>query len=278
MTDFIVSLERFAASAEMSSYPYKSHSHEYEELTMIDEGEGYYSSPDRNRKVGPGDLIYIPSGLLHSYVCTKRWQGVSVHFRKDKLPVQCQQYLQQERGMAQLEVAALSHIDRRWARASLVQLERRWKEAEAAVDAEVLQRVAIETALSLFQANKRESSNSHDHTNIQSVMREVLREIHARFDSPITVHELASRHYLSESHLRKQFSAAIGVSPKQYIIRLRLKEAQRLLKQTDKAIETISAEVGFHSSSRFYDFFFKSVGMTPLEWRRQCVAAMNLNA
>jgi AraC-like DNA-binding protein len=60
----------------------------------------------------------------------------------------------------------------------------------------------------------------------------------------------------------------LGVSPKQYIINLRLEEAKRLLQQTNKAIEYISSEVGFTSSSRFYDLFVKWVGVTPMEWRK----------
>lgn len=35
--------------------------------------------------------------------------------------------------------------------------------------------------------------------------------------------------------------------------------------------EMISSEVGFTSSSRFYDYFVRSVGVTPLEWRMQSI-------
>ncbi len=103
--------------------------------------------------------------------------------------------------------------------------------------------------------------------NIFKSKKCMLKEIHASYYTGITIGELASKHFLSESNLRKKFVEAMGISPKQYIINLRLMEAKRLLQQTDKAIESISSEVGFTSSSRFYEFFVKSSGITPLEWR-----------
>jgi AraC-like DNA-binding protein len=58
------------------------------------------------------------------------------------------------------------------------------------------------------------------------------------------------------------------MSPKQYIISLRIDEAKRLLHTSRKPVEFIASEVGFSSSSRFHDLFVKHVGMTPMEWRR----------
>jgi AraC family L-rhamnose operon transcriptional activator RhaR len=94
------------------------------------------------------------------------------------------------------------------------------------------------------------------------------RDIHRRYNAPLKVSDLAARHFLSESILRPKFIDQLGVSPKQYIIDLRLNEAKKLLLQTDKPVEFISSEVGFTSSSRFHDLFLKHTGMTPMEWRR----------
>lgn len=90
---FVISMERFKPhtfQAEQGEGLFKSHSHEYDELTLILDGEGYYSSSEQNIKVAAGDLILIPPGLHHGFVCTKPWQGISVHFFHDRLPVHCQ--------------------------------------------------------------------------------------------------------------------------------------------------------------------------------------------
>jgi len=267
----IVSIERFKPhtfSFEMGEGLFMSHSHEYDELTLILEGQGYYSSPEQNIKVSAGDIVLIPPGLHHGFVCTVPWQGISVHFQHDRLPVHSRYPLvgtepEQER----IRHAALEGEELRWAEICLSRLEHEWKSAHENVDARHLMRLALETTLLLFQ-------RSHDAqtpygSRDSGVIQEVLKEIHASYYTGITIGELASKHFLSESNLRKKFVETMGISPKQYIISLRLMEAKRLLQQTDKAIESISSEVGFTSSSRFYEFFVKSAGITPLEWRMQ---------
>ncbi|MGG6314296.1 helix-turn-helix domain-containing protein [Paenibacillus macerans] len=269
---FIISLERFhphTFQAKEGEGLFMSHAHEYDELTLILDGEGYYSSSGQNIKVVAGDLILIPSLLHHGFVCTEPWQGISVHFYHDKLPVYCQYLFHKaEREPHRIRSAHLGEEDLHWAEISLSQLEKELKASEDSIVSHNLMRIAIETTLLLFQRNRTDFAAAES-TSDKAVVEEVLKEIHASYFTQITVNELAARHFLSESNLRKKFSEWMGVSPKQYIINLRLQEAKRLLQQTDKAIETISTEVGFTSSSRFYDFFLKSVGVTPLEWRKQ---------
>ncbi|MBE9915953.1 helix-turn-helix transcriptional regulator [Paenibacillus donghaensis] len=268
---FVISMDRFKPhtfQAEQGEGLFMSHSHEYDELTLILEGEGYYSSSEQNIKVAAGDLILIPPRLHHGFVCTRPWQGISVHFFHDKLPAHCQ-YLFHETECEphRIRSAHLHDDDMRWAEISFFQLEKEWKSERQDIDSYNLMRIAFETTLLLFQRNRETwmPITGNDYV----VIEEVLKEIHSKYHTQITVNELAARHFISESSLRKKFSESFGVSPKQYIISLRLMESKRLLQQTNKAIESISAEVGFTSSSRFYEFFIKSTGVTPLEWRKK---------
>jgi AraC family L-rhamnose operon transcriptional activator RhaR len=155
-----------------------------------------------------------------------------------------------------------------WAELSFTQLEKEWYAQSRRTGFYDLMRIAFETALLLFQRNRTEVPAGESMAD-RTVIQKVLQEIHAAYNTPITIGEIAARHFLSESSLRKKFSELFGMSPKQYLIHLRLEEAKRLLQQTGKAIEAISADVGFTSSSRFCDLFVRSVGLTPLEWRKQ---------
>ncbi|WP_336757914.1 AraC family transcriptional regulator [Paenibacillus sp. USHLN196] len=93
----------------------------------------------------------------------------------------------------------------------------------------------METTLLLFQRNcSLEVPHAVNDPTGQGIIQEVLKEIHSAYYTPITVSELASRHFLSASNLRKKFTETVGVSPKQYIINLRLMEAKRLLQQTNE--------------------------------------------
>jgi AraC-like DNA-binding protein len=271
--DFITSIEHFKPhtfQAEQGEGLFISHSHDFDELTLILEGEGFYSSTEQNIKVSAGDLILIPSKLHHGFVCIKPWRGVSVHFIFDKIPAYCQ-YLFLNAYQKPLHIRC-SHLDEehlKWANISLMHLELEWRAEVKREYSYDLMRNIFETVLLLYHKNMSTPQVTTEKMDDNMIIQEVLREIHQRYNTSITINDIASRHFLSESILRRKFSEILGNSPKQYIINLRLEEAKRLLQQTNKAIEYISSEVGFTSSSRFYDLFVKSVGVTPLEWRKQ---------
>ncbi|CAH1210117.1 MULTISPECIES: AraC family transcriptional regulator [Paenibacillus] len=268
---FIVSIERFKPHTyqlEQGEGFFMSHSHGYDELTLVLEGEGYYSSPQQNIKVAAGDMIVIPPGLHHGFVCTTPWQGISVHYRMDILPVQSRYpFHRSDQEGERIHHAHLTQDDLQWANFSLARLEKECLSDDRDMDGLHLKQLALETVLQLFRRNLVREQSSEAGRSEQRVIQDILKEIHMKYFTSLTVGDLAAKHFMSESHLRKKFVEAVGVSPKQYIINLRIKEAKRLLRQSSKAIETIAAEVGFTSSSRFYDSFVKSVGATPLEWR-----------
>ncbi|MCY9691409.1 AraC family transcriptional regulator [Paenibacillus alginolyticus] len=269
---FITSIEHFKPhtfQAEQGEGLYISHSHDYDELTLILDGEGYYSSAEQNIKVSKGDLILIPSQLHHGFVCIKPWRGISVHFIFDRIPAYCQYlFLNAYQKPLHIRISHLHEEHLEWANMSLLQLELEWKTEEKSEYSYDLMRNIFETVLLLYHKNMITPQLLPEKSDDSLIIQEVLREIHRRYNTSITINEIASRHFLSESLLRRKFSEMLGISPKQYIINLRLEEAKRLLQQTDRAIEYISSEVGFTSSSRFYDLFVKMVGMTPMEWRK----------
>lgn len=269
---FITSIEHFKPhtfQAEQGEGLYISHSHDYDELTLILDGEGYYSTAEQNIKVSKGDLILIPSQLHHGFVCIKPWRGISVHFIFDKIPAYCQYlFLNAYQKPLHIRISHLQEEHLKWANIALLQLELEWRTEEKSEYSYDIMRNILESVLLLYHKNMIAPQSLPEKTDDSLIIQEVLREIHRRYNTSITINEIASRHYLSESLLRRKFSEVLGISPKQYIINLRLEEAKRLLQQTNRAIEYISSEVGFTSSSRFYDLFVKWVGMTPMEWRK----------
>ena len=74
---------------------------------------------------------------------------------------------------------------------------------------------------------------------------------------------------MSPTHLGRCFQRETGVSFKQFVNDLRLKEAKRLLLQTDLRVYEIAEAAGFGESKRFVERFTASFGCPPAEFRKR---------
>ncbi|WP_162515281.1 AraC family transcriptional regulator [Paenibacillus pinistramenti] len=74
---------------------------------------------------------------------------------------------------------------------------------------------------------------------------------------------------LSKYHFIRRFTAAAGITPLQYLTKIRLGHAIRLLRETDLSIEEIALNVGFSGSSYFIKVFSGIVGCSPGEFRKE---------
>jgi len=82
-------------------------------------------------------------------------------------------------------------------------------------------------------------------------------------EEPLSSDELASYVDLSRRQLERLFKSHLNCSPMQYYLDLRLKNARRLLKQTEKSILDISITCGFTSAAHFSNCYRKRFGLTP---------------
>lgn len=77
---------------------------------------------------------------------------------------------------------------------------------------------------------------------------------------------LAKQINISESYLRDLFLAHYNITPKQYILNLRLSKAKKMLVNTPYTVTAISAECGFSSVYYFCRIFKNRFGMSPTEY------------
>ncbi|WP_165279994.1 AraC family transcriptional regulator [Paenibacillus protaetiae] len=91
--------------------------------------------------------------------------------------------------------------------------------------------------------------------------------IRAHYAEPLTIDELAAVALQSRYHFIRSFKAAVGLTPYQYVLRIRMEEAKRLLRQTAGTATEISFRLGFSAPSQFYRAFEKLVGVTPEQYR-----------
>lgn len=86
----------------------------------------------------------------------------------------------------------------------------------------------------------------------------------------LSVRKLADAVGLSPFHFARQFKAATGMAPHEFVIHARLTEATRLLRETDLPLGEIAARVGYRTHAHFSSAFLAKIGTRPRSYRTEC--------
>jgi AraC family transcriptional regulator len=97
----------------------------------------------------------------------------------------------------------------------------------------------------------------------------VMAYMDANIGEPMTLTHLAAAAGLSRMCFARQFRAATGIRPHEYVLRKRIERAQRMLTETPDSLVRIALGVGFQTQAHFTTVFKRIVGNTPRRWRRE---------
>jgi AraC family transcriptional regulator len=91
-----------------------------------------------------------------------------------------------------------------------------------------------------------------------------------RFAQSVCLQELAAVAGLSQSHFARSFQRAIGCTPYQYLLRVRLSRARQLMVQQNSVmtLAEIAFVCGFFDQAHLGRHFQQAFGMTPTAFRR----------
>ena len=129
----------------------------------------------------------------------------------------------------------------------------------------------INATLSELLAMLMEDSWSPDGAAITEKQKQVMRVrayIDENFARKITLDDLAREFYIDKFYLCEQFKERYGTTIVDYINLVRITEAKKMLRFTDKTTEEISDSVGVNGAAYFSRMFRKIEGVSPREYRK----------
>lgn len=263
----------FAHTPPMSSYPPNQHPDPYNlywdegrvlkeyQLVYIDGGSGVFESKEsRKQPVKSGDLILVFQDQWHRYKPDQKtgWKEYWIGF--------------------QGEIAEKLFCPPFFSpRFPVIKVQKAWEFLNGFLNIiqEIIQSPNLEGYVLgakvipllayLHQwKNQTHQGISSGHDKIQQAKAYLSQH----YQKKINLLEIAKKFGLSYTKFRRDFKAYSGIPPNQYLQKVRLQQAKRLLCYSEKSIQEIATETGFQSPYYFSRSFKKHYSQSPNKLRK----------
>ncbi|HKO96012.1 MAG TPA: AraC family transcriptional regulator [Pyrinomonadaceae bacterium] len=98
-------------------------------------------------------------------------------------------------------------------------------------------------------------------------LRQVMDLIAQRYESDLSLDDLAGVAGMSTFHFAREFKRTTGTTPHQYLIKFRVDRAKALLSESEMPLVEVSSRSGFSHQSHFTRLFRRLTGTTPQSYR-----------
>lgn len=249
-----------------------NHYHTEYELYYLFQGERNYFVKDSVHPMQPGDVMLIDSNALHktSQRGEPNHERIVLYFS----PSFFAGFSQEERNVLlapfihPYPLLKLNLQEKLRAETLLVSLLNETMEQPPGYSVHI-RNMAVE--LLLFCARhiqKREAPPEDEPSPVQRKVTDIVRHINLHYGDALQLEAMAKQFYLSKSHLSRIFKKVTGFGFSEYVNITRVKEAERLLRDTGLGITPISEQCGFESLTHFGKVFKALTGMSPREYRK----------
>ena len=101
---------------------------------------------------------------------------------------------------------------------------------------------------------------------------EAISFINSNYANNIKLEKILQDVGMSRSTFMRKFHQAVGSTPINHLLQIRITEAYKLLRQSNMNISEIAYKVGFNDSNYFTRQFCKVIGITPRTFRQKAIA------
>lgn len=111
-------------------------------------------------------------------------------------------------------------------------------------------------------------SNKNDVKLNEDIALKAKEYMDKNFETPITVEDVKNYVNYDRTYLFRKFKTKYNISPKEYLLNLRMEKASKLLKQ-NIPIQNVVTSCGFSDYQTFFVLFKKRFNLTPSQYKKQ---------
>lgn len=233
---------------------------------QVPEANGYFhTTSGTSRNFALGDLIFIPAGAsISAYGCGGNKQIVSCTVAGGLAPGDFDSSEHRSlQNCCDVRDERLSATMRRLAREAIAP----GFGGDVLVEA-LTATLAVDLARYLgTQATPRQRGQARGGLS-PSQLRRIEDYLYAIEGGRVRVSELAALVEVSSGHLMRAFKQSTGLTVHQFVERVRLSTAEKLLRETDLPLSAIATRMGFATASSFSLAFKRATTLSPGVFRR----------
>ncbi|MBO7214296.1 MAG: helix-turn-helix transcriptional regulator [Clostridia bacterium] len=244
----------FQQASKIQGNKSSSHYHSLIEIYYMKRGKCNYFIDDKSYKVEAGDLVFIPSGIIH-----KTTYDTEFH---DRWLINCSEFFIPESVLS--EIKTLPHVFRRSQVTAecervMQKIDFEYKKSdEYSVDA--LKGLTYELIFLLVRNAKTQAENPSGSAFIERAVKYIQENYHGE----ITLSGVAETFAVSPEHLSRTFKKETGFCFSEYLTLFRLQKAEYMLKnEPGRSVNGVAFACGFNDSNYFSYKFKKTYGVSP---------------
>jgi len=229
--------------------------------TLLISGHGHVTMDDKVYPVGPGDLIFFPEGIRHSFEhpAGESMEMINVHFHAKVYGLMDFLRLQGLEGVFHDAAGFSGSISRELARVFALK-----PPCYQIFMAQLIKSLLLYV---LYHFQNGAPSGLAGFKQLLKLFP-ALEMIEQRLEDPdLKQSDLAAKLRISEVYLRKMFNGLFGESPVKFINHRRIERACKLLRESDLPVKAAAEKSGFRDLQFFYRVFGRITGITPARYR-----------
>ena len=244
--------------------PTAMHGHDkHLELQFISGGKAHIRIGGHAYHVRRGDIVVYNAGVLHDEApdsdCGLTFYNCGTkNFHSPRLP---------ENHLLPPEVSPVLHAEEMSATVENIFREMFEQVSQKKIFSGAICQHLL-NALTIILLNQIPHEKIIGHDKFDASLQRCKKFLDENFTENISVAQMSDIANMSVSGFAHHFKKVFGLAPGQYLIRLKIGAAQKLLIGTDKSITEISMQLGYDNVSHFNNQFKKFVGASPQNYRK----------